>query len=110
MLDMMKLMKKAAGMQRDLKNAKKELAKKTELYTFADLKSLVERASESALERSLESDTIHPVAAGDFHEALEGMFSSASEWLATARNYARFANEGGQYDELAKYLRKVKKA
>ena len=87
----------------------KEIAKRTDLYTFADLKALVERASESALERSLEGDEIHPVTAEDFRTVVDETFSTASEWLVTARNYARFANEGGQYDDLAKYLRKVKK-
>lgn len=27
-----------------------------------------------------------------------------TEWIATARNYVEFANEGGDYEEVAKYL------
>jgi hypothetical protein len=37
------------------------------------------------------------------------MQTSASEWLATARNYARYSNEGGQYDELTEFLKRVKR-
>ena len=29
-----------------------------------------------------------------------------AEWLATARNYAKYANEGGQYDEVLAFLGK----
>ena len=28
------------------------------------------------------------------------------EWLTTARNYARYSNEGGQYDEVLEFLRR----
>ena len=30
---------------------------------------------------------------------------STREWFADARNYALYANDGGQYDDLAKYLK-----
>lgn len=88
----------------------KRLSKETDLFTFADLKSLVERASERALERSLESGDVHPVSAEDFLEEVPRMYATSGEWLSSARNYAQFANEGGQYDELRKYLRKVKRS
>ena len=85
------------------------LAKKTSLFTGADLKSLVERASERALERSLETGEIHPVVAKDFDRELKKMSSSAEEWLSTAKNYARYSNEGGRYDELADFLKRAKR-
>jgi len=87
----------------------KSLAQATELMTGADLKSLCERASESALMRSLETDRIHPVTLDDFRREIRTMQTSAGEWLSTARNYARYSNESGQYDELVAYLKKVKK-
>ena len=85
------------------------IAQQTELFTGADLVSLCERASESALARSLDSDTVHPVTLDDFLRELKSVTTSAGEWIATARNYARYANEGGQFNELADYLRRVKK-
>ena len=30
---------------------------------------------------------------------------STREWFADARNYALYSNDGGQYDDLAKYLK-----
>jgi hypothetical protein len=49
------------------------------------------------------------VTLADFERELKKMSSTASEWLATARNYARYSNEGGQYDELGDYLKSVKR-
>jgi SpoVK/Ycf46/Vps4 family AAA+-type ATPase len=86
-----------------------KLARETALLTGADLKALCERAAEGALARSLETGTIHPVTMEDFERELKQMQSSASEWFATARNYARYSNEGGQYDELTEFLKRVKR-
>ncbi|MFN0059508.1 MAG: AAA family ATPase [Planctomycetota bacterium] len=86
-----------------------KIAQATPLWTGADLKALCDRASEDALERSIESNQIHPVTNEDFQRELTRMESSAQEWLATARNYARYSNEGGQYNELQDYLRKMKR-
>jgi SpoVK/Ycf46/Vps4 family AAA+-type ATPase len=84
------------------------ISKRTPILTGADIKGLCERASERALLRSLESDHVHPITPADFDEALKGYSSSAAEWLQTAKNYARYSNDGGQYDDLANYLRKMK--
>ena len=85
------------------------LVKATELFSGADLRALVERASESAIERSLESGKVHEVTAADFERTAKESRSSVLEWLATARNYAKYSNEGGQYDELGEYLKRVKR-
>ncbi len=85
------------------------LAKRTPLFTGADLKALCERASEDALSKSLETGTVHPVGMADFERACAAIQSSAEEWLATARNYARYSNEAGQFDELTDFLKKVKR-
>lgn len=85
------------------------LVKRTEMYSGADLRALCERASEQALDKSLETGKVHEVSMRDFERALDQVKPSVTEWFASARNYARYSNEGGQYDELAEYLRKVKR-
>jgi len=85
------------------------LAEATSLFTGADLRSLCERASENALHRSLESGQVHPVQIDDFRQELRTIRSSAEEWLATAKNYARYSNDGGQYDELSEFLKRAKR-
>ena len=52
---------------------------------------------------------VQEVAAADLESALAKSQSTALEWLATARNYARYANDGGQYDELVRFLKAVKR-
>ena len=42
----------------------------------------------------------------DFEKALLEVHSSVKPWFMTAKNYALFSNEGGQYDDLASYLKK----
>jgi SpoVK/Ycf46/Vps4 family AAA+-type ATPase len=82
---------------------------KTELYSGADLVELANRTAERALERSLETGQVHRVEPKDLERAIAATRASTLEWLAMARNYARYSNEGGQYDELVEYLKRAKK-
>lgn len=86
-----------------------KLAKETPMMTGADLKALCEQAVEYALERSLTSGKVESVTLADFKKALKEIKSSAMEWLSTAKNYAKYANEAGYYDDLAEFLRKCKR-
>lgn len=85
------------------------IAKVTENFTAADLVGLCERAVERSLADSLATGTLSPVKHADFSIAARRSRSTAMEWFATARNYGRYANEGGQYDDLVEYLRTLKK-
>jgi transitional endoplasmic reticulum ATPase len=85
------------------------VAKQTDLFTGADLVELVRRTAERAIDRSLESGNVSQVTPADLKAALAESKSSAAEWLADARNYARYANEGGQYDDLTQFLKASKK-
>ena len=84
------------------------LAARTEGMTGADLGSLCERAAERSLEASLESGSVVPVTAEDLERSLKVTDHTASEWLSTARNYARYSNAAGQYDELVSFLKRTK--
>ena len=86
-----------------------KLARKTDLFSGADLRALCERGAEAALERSLESGKVHTVSQKDLDAACTASRSTVLEWLATARNHARYSNEGGQYDELVEFLKRVRK-
>jgi transitional endoplasmic reticulum ATPase len=87
--------------------AKLELSgvvKRTAHFSGADLRELCERASEGPLERSLADGRVHEVRQQDLDRSLAATRSSIVEWFAGAKNYVRFANQGGQYDDLAAYL------
>jgi transitional endoplasmic reticulum ATPase len=75
----------------------------------ADLSDLVERAVEAPLKEALLSGTSRDVTADDLAAALQASRASTSDWFATARNYATFANAGGLYDELVRFMEDRKK-
>ena len=82
----------------------KRIAKNTTLFSGADLRALVERAVDLVIDDALERGEERPLTTRDVETALRGMRPSTHEWLATARNYVEFANQGGGYDEVAAFL------
>jgi hypothetical protein len=58
-----------------------------------------------AIEESLASGSEHPVSRGHLAEAQCEVRPTTLEWLTTARNYAKYSNTGGQYDDIAAFLK-----
>lgn len=81
-----------------------KVAAKTKDFSGADLRGLVERAVEEKLREAMKSGKPEPIRTNDLLNALKRQNPSTREWLATARNYAAFANEGGVYDDIKAYL------
>ena len=81
------------------------VARRTSGFSGADLGAVVEAAADRAIARSLQAGTESALRDEDFREALTEVKPTAMEWLTTARNYARYANEAGQYDEVLAFLR-----
>jgi ATP-dependent 26S proteasome regulatory subunit len=86
------------------------LAKNTSGFSGADLKNLVEAATDLAIEETLARGEERPITAAHLKTALAGVKPTTTEWLTTARNYARYSNEGGQYDEVLEFLARHGKA
>lgn len=82
----------------------REIAELTPGFSGADLRNLVESAVDEAIEASISSGREVPVAAEHLRAALKNVRSTTNEWLTTARNYARYSNEAGQYDEVLDFL------
>ena len=84
----------------------RRLSALTDFYSGADLAHVCETAAEFALEDSIESGVPRPIRTEDLERAIaDEVKPSTTAWLHTARNFAEFANEGGMYDELLRYLR-----
>ncbi len=83
------------------------LAKKTELFSGADLAQLVEQATESALSEALKTGNLRSITGVDFEQALKKRKPSTTEWLRRSKNYVNFANQDGFYDDLANFLKKA---
>jgi AAA+ superfamily predicted ATPase len=81
------------------------VARVTADFSGADLEAVVDRAVEAKLAEAMKSGVPKPLVTKDLTAAAGQLKPSTREWFADARNYALYANDGGQYDELAKYLK-----
>ncbi len=82
------------------------LAKHSSGFSGADLMNLVETGADEAIEASLTSGNEVPIRSEHLRSVLKEVKSTTTEWLSTARNYARYANEAGHYDEVLDFLAK----
>ena len=74
-------------------------------FSGADLRELIDTASDYAIEASIEAEEEQPISQSFLKQALKEVRPTTIEWLSTAKNYARYANEGGQYDEVLQFLK-----
>jgi transitional endoplasmic reticulum ATPase len=81
-----------------------DIAKLTNGYSGADLKALIDIATESKLEESFAKGSLQPITQKDIVKAVKQHKATTSEWFSTARNYALYANETGLYDEILQYM------
>ncbi|MBX6315031.1 MAG: cell division protein, partial [Isosphaeraceae bacterium] len=81
------------------------LAKKTEGYSGADLKAVIDVAVEAKLREALKAGVPRPLTTRDLLAAVGSVKSSTREWFATARNYALYSNQGGVYDDILNHLK-----
>jgi transitional endoplasmic reticulum ATPase len=81
------------------------LAKKTDLFSGADLKSVVDLAIEAKLREAMKAGAPRPLTTKDLVTAAAAVKPSTREWFATARNYALYSNQGGIYDDILKHLK-----
>jgi transitional endoplasmic reticulum ATPase len=85
----------------------KAIAARTSGFSGADLAGLIEEATDMAIDESLAGDgSIAPISQSHLTQALRTRRSTTIEWLTTARNYAKYSNEGGLYDDVVDFLRK----
>jgi len=84
----------------------KVLSSKCKGFSGADLFNLVEMAADEAIDESIEIERDTLISSKHFKEALSFSNSTTIEWLTTARNYARYANDGGRYNEVLKFIQK----
>ncbi|ALN79976.1 ATP-binding protein [Lysobacter antibioticus] len=83
-----------------------EIARLSSGYSGADLRNLVETAIDEAIEASIDQGREIPLTMSHLRAALKDTRSTTLEWLTTARNHARYANQGGQYDEVLEFLKR----
>ncbi|MBI5433256.1 MAG: AAA family ATPase [Planctomycetes bacterium] len=88
----------------------RRVAEKCKDFSGADLRAVVERAVEAKLRDALKAKSTArgvptPIEERDLLAAVKDVQPSTREWFATARNYVLYSNQGGMYDDVAKYLK-----
>ena len=81
------------------------MGKKTRDFSGADLKAVVDLAVEAKLREAMKAGVPGPLVTRDLAEAAGQVKPSTKEWFSAARNYALYANQGGLYDDILKYLK-----
>ncbi len=84
----------------------RDIVRRTSGHSGADLRNLVDTAADEAIEESIASGKESEIGMGHLREAMEQIRPTTLEWLTSARNHARYANQGGQYDDVLKFLEK----
>jgi len=82
------------------------VAAKTDRFSGADLKAVVDTAIEGKLRDALKTGRPQPLTTKDLIKAAKTIKPSTRDWFATAKNYALYANEAGAYDDVLDYLKK----
>ena len=81
------------------------LAKKTEGFSGADLKAVVDVSVEAKLREAMRTGKVQPLQSADLLESIKRHKPTVSDWFQTARNHALYANQSGLYDEILAYLK-----
>ncbi len=81
------------------------LVNKTEGFSGADLKAIVEMAIEEKLKLALKSGNPEPLTTRELLKVSKKIKATTKRWFTTAKNHALYANENGLYDDILTYLR-----
>jgi SpoVK/Ycf46/Vps4 family AAA+-type ATPase len=81
------------------------VAKKTDGFSGADLRAVIDLAVENKLRDAMKSGVPSPIRTRDLLAGLGAHKPTTREWFATAKSYALYSNQGGTYDDILKYLR-----
>jgi SpoVK/Ycf46/Vps4 family AAA+-type ATPase len=82
-----------------------KVAAKTDGFSGADLKGLVDLAVEGKLAEAMKTGRPVPLTTKDLLAAAKTSRGSTKEWFGTAKNYALYANQGGIYDDIVRYMK-----
>lgn len=82
-----------------------QVAKKTDHFSGADVKAIVDAAVEAKLREAMKAGVPKPLTTKDLLAAAKSLKPTTREWFSSARNYALYSNQGGMYDDVLKYLK-----
>ncbi len=80
------------------------VARVTDRFSGADLRAVVDLAVDGKLDQALRTGVPGPLTTRDLLAAAKRRQPTTTDWFATARNHALYANEAGLYDDVLAYL------
>ncbi len=80
------------------------LAKASKEFSGADIMASIDIAIEAKLQSSFKDGIPKPLSTKDILKGIKKSKPTTKEWFRSAKNYALYANDGGLYDEILKYL------
>ncbi|MCA9036101.1 MAG: ATP-binding protein [Planctomycetaceae bacterium] len=81
------------------------VARKTDQFSGADLKAVVDVCIEGKLAAALRTGRPEPIGTKDLIGAAKQVRPSTQDWFNSARNYALYSNQSGLYDDILRYLK-----
>lgn len=84
------------------------VAKRTNAYSGADLRAVIDRAVEQKLLQAFRLGYPVPLKTSDLLDAAKAHQPTVREWFSAAKNYALYANEAGQYEAVLTYMKAQK--
>jgi len=82
-----------------------KITKNAKDFTGADIKALVDFTIDEKLKVIIETGKETPIKTKDFLSVIKGIKPSSKLWFETAKNYAVYSNQSGQYDDILNYLK-----
>ena len=82
-----------------------ELAKITKGFSGADIANLCDVAVEKVMREVLSGKEERNVGMDDLLDSIKKSHQTTKEWFATAKNFARYANESGTYSPILQYMK-----
>ncbi|MEM1060070.1 MAG: AAA family ATPase [Verrucomicrobiota bacterium] len=82
----------------------RKLAKVTKDFSGADLKAVFDTATEASLTLAMKENRIVPLTTDQLVRAAKRVKPSTRAWFESAKNYALYANQGGFYNDVLKFL------
>lgn len=84
------------------------LARKTDGFSGADLKAVIDVAVEAKLRDAMKAGSLQPLSDRDLLDAIKRHKPTVRDWFQTARNHALYANQSGLYDDILTYMKLTK--
>lgn len=84
----------------------KKLAQNTDEYSPADIVAVCNCAIDSIIRKAMKTGQKDLITTQALLDSIDNVKPSTVEWFETAKNYVKYSNQSGHYDDVMRYLSK----